>query len=161
MSETQNEYETEQEADAEPTPGPTPGPWKASDDAGGFVIAVKANGGFYQIADCGRGPSIQEDEGEANARLIAAAGTAAQEAKEMGYDPQKAVEALPVGLEQARCAIIDLLDGPPGETSAPAVKSAIKRLAFFLGEASNEEVSEIVDDKMLNDALASAEGSEE
>lgn len=77
----------------------------------------------------------------------------------MGYDPQKAVEALPKGLEQARCAIIDLLDGPPGETSAPAVKSAIKRLAFFLSAASNEEVSEIVDDKMLNDALASAEGS--
>jgi hypothetical protein len=33
------------------------------------------------------------------ARLIAAAGTAAQEVKEMGYDPQKAVEVLPELLE--------------------------------------------------------------
>jgi hypothetical protein len=149
MSETQNEYETEQETDAPITSGPWEAedqPWEMDVVSGDYAVATVH--GFAKDGTI-----------EGNAALIAAAGTAAQEAKEMGYDPQKAVEALPVGLEQARCAIIDLLDGPPGETSAPAVKSAIKRLAFFLGEASNEEVSEIVDDKMLNDALASAEGS--
>jgi hypothetical protein len=167
MSETQNEYETENETDAEPTPGPWR-TWQAGEDPLINEECVLAEHPDKQepllVAEMNRTANDHTDfpgHWKANARLIAAAGTAAQEAKEMGYDPQKAVEALPVGLEQARCAIIDLLDGPPGETSAPAVKSAIKRLAFFLGEASNEEVSEIVDDKMLNDALASAEGSDQ
>jgi hypothetical protein len=154
MNETQNEYETEHETDAEPDFSHIHAPWHLESSDGlddvseGYLAVVNENDGLVGYA--------WEDD----APIITAAGTAAQEAREMGYDPQKAVEALPVGLEQARCAIIDLLDGPPGETSAPAVKSAIKRLAFFLGEASNEEVSEIVDDKMLNDALASAEGSD-
>jgi hypothetical protein len=146
--------EPQTETDAEPTGGP----WEFDLELGAGDSFVWGPDGDA-VAIMGAGVSAEEKK--ANARLIAAAGTAAQEAREMGYDPQKVVEALPVGLEQARCAIIDLLDGPPGETSAPAVKSAIKRLAFFLGEASNEEVSEIVDDKMLNDALASAEGSDQ
>ena len=46
------------------------------------------------------GPSVHGndlplDEQRANARLAAAAFDVAEKAKEMGYDPQKAVEALP------------------------------------------------------------------
>lgn len=85
------------------------------------------------------------------ARLIAAAGTAAHELP-AEYDPVAAVEALPTGLEQVRCAIIDLLDGPPGETDEPAIRSAISRLVEFLDDAGDEEVSEIVDDIMLDAA---------
>jgi len=160
MSETQTEYDTDQETDAEP--GFASAPWdpEPPEREDGIAHAhVWGSDGDLVATVCDN--PIYGETAFDRARLIASAGSAAQEAREMGYDAQKAVEALPKGLEQARCAIIDLLDGPPGETSAPAVKSAIKRLAFFLSEASNEEVSEIVDDKMLNDALASAEGSEE
>jgi hypothetical protein len=154
--------EPQTETDAEPTPGPvtkgvTSNPERRIAKVLKGTDMVGEHNTHCDIQS--KRHSIQGQEPVANADLIVAAFNAAQEAKEMGYDPVAAVEAVPRGLEQARCAIIDLLDGPPGETSTPAAKSAIKRLAFFLSEASNEEVTEIVDDKMLNDALTSAEGS--
>lgn len=101
MSETQNEYETEHETDTEPTPGP----WKQADGSADHlhvgenaVVKELKSGGCAIIAKCNRvfgDSNYPECEGDSrvNAALIAAAGTAAQEAKEMGYDPQKAVEA--------------------------------------------------------------------
>lgn len=47
------------------------------------------------IFDAGEWPAELDDEAQANAALIAAAGTAAHKIAEMGYDPIKAVEALP------------------------------------------------------------------
>jgi hypothetical protein len=45
---------------------------------------------------------LTEEQQRLHARLIAAAGTAAQEAKEMGYDPVAAVKALPELLFHAK-----------------------------------------------------------
>jgi hypothetical protein len=116
MSETQNEYKT----DAEPTPGP----WKIED--GHWDVEVTK--GEYVIATAH--VAVPNGALKENARLIAAAGTAAQEAKEMGYDPQKAVEAVP-----------DLL----------AVFQDIDRM----GERLQKDTIRM----MVEDALASAEGS--
>jgi len=93
MSEPQTEYETEQETDAEPTPGPWTnghgGNPKASETCKVKQANVSAGGA---VADVNM--ARPKKENLANARLIAAAGTAAQDAKEMGYDPVAAVEAL-------------------------------------------------------------------
>jgi pyruvate/2-oxoglutarate dehydrogenase complex dihydrolipoamide acyltransferase (E2) component len=137
MSETQNEYETEPETDAEPTPGPwrLPGPEDAVvlrdfgvvladlSDSKEAAIVAEANQAF-------NGETELEGHYEANARLIAAASTAAQEAREMGYDPVAAVGALP-GL----LAVLQDIDG------------MIEQLRYGTIR------------KMVNDALASAEGS--
>jgi hypothetical protein len=87
------------------------------------------------------------------AKVFAAAGRAAHELPSE-YDPVAAVEALPTGLERVRRAIIDLLDGPPDDTDEPAIRSAISRLVEFLDDAGDENVSEIVDDLMLDAARA-------
>jgi hypothetical protein len=72
---------------------PTPGPWKIRH---GVVFSPEHYpGDINQIASILASTPNHHDEANANARLIAAAGTAAQEAKEMGYDPQEAVRALP------------------------------------------------------------------
>jgi len=113
MTKTQTEYETDAE------PGFASAPWEPERPDESGQAHVWGSDGDLVATVCDN--PVYGETAYDRARLIAAAGTAAQEAKEMGYDPQKAVEALPVGLEQARCAIIDLLDGPPGETSAPAV----------------------------------------
>jgi len=93
MSEPQTEYETDA--------GPTPGTWehdlKPMDGVDGRSILGKdQDGNLFVIANVNvPEQGLLEGDWRENARLIAAAGTAAQEAKEMGYDPQEAVEALP------------------------------------------------------------------
>jgi hypothetical protein len=127
MSETQNQYETEQETDAEPTPSLVeswdhrPMPKQANPNYRELVYAESK--GTIAILDC----VTVED-----ADLIAAAGTAAQEAREMGYDPQKAVEALPDLL-----AVLQDIDGMIEQLKYGTIRM------------------------MVNDALASAEGSDE
>ena len=58
---------------------PTPGPWYAVNE--GRVFDIR--------------PTKIAVKGAANAHLIAAAGTAAHEVAQMGYDPVEAVRALP------------------------------------------------------------------
>lgn len=76
------------------------------------------------------------------ARLIAAAGTAAQELPDE-YDPVAAVEALPEGLDAARRAIIDLQEahtsGPPEDSAEAAAQAASHRLKVFMAEAGADE----------------------
>jgi len=153
MSETQTEYETEQETDAEPTGGP----WECDLELGAGDSFVWGPDGDA-VAILGARASVEEKK--ANARLIAAAGTAAQEAKEMGCDPQKAVEAVTKGLEAARKAIIDLQEahtsGAPEDSAEAAAQAASHRLKVFMAEAGADEAM-IPGDASV--ALASAEGS--
>ena len=94
MSEQQTEYET----DAKPTPGPWTNKYAGNLESGEETVGVKTTGEHYGcVADTSM--ARPKKENIANARLIAAAGTAAQEAREMGYDPVAAVEALPKLLE--------------------------------------------------------------
>ena len=86
MSESQNEYET----DAKPTPGP----WEVNHDGPCPSVHAKDSSDSIAAVLLSANPSSDRDV-EANARLIVVAGTAAQEAVEMGYDPVAAVEALP------------------------------------------------------------------
>lgn len=134
--------------DTQDEPTLTSGPWIQSYDVRTDQDFVDSHATEEPtlVADCERSP---------DARLIAVAGTAAHELPDE-YDPVEAVEALPNGLERVRCAIIDLLDGPPGDTGEPAIRSAISRLVAFLDDAGNEEVSEIVDDMMLDAARGEA-----
>jgi len=78
------------------------------------------------------------------ARLIAAAGTAAQEAREMGYDPEKVVRALPKILNE----IESLLQG---EFEHEGV--IFPKITDLLRELGGRPLEK--------DALASAEGSGE
>ncbi len=87
MSETQTESET----DAEPTPGP----WQADVSHNSQLIFAQTGSGDEHVVTRVNCNALLEGDWKANAKFIAAAGTAAQEAKEMGYDPQEAVEALP------------------------------------------------------------------
>jgi len=135
MSEPQNEYENEHETDA----GPTPGPWQIRH---GVVFSPEHRAGMCEIATILASTPSQQDEANANACLIAAAGTAAQEAKEMGYDPQRAVEALPKILNQ----IESLLQG---EFEHEGV--IFPRITDLLRELGGEPLEK--------DALASAEGN--
>jgi hypothetical protein len=128
MSETQNEYETEQETDAEPTGGP----WEFDLELGaGDSFVWGPDGDAVAIL----GASVSAEEKKANGHLIAAAGTAAQEAKEMGYDPVAVQKALPKILEALEDTA-EMMDHPhaPGHAARRA---------------------------KVTDALASAEGSGE
>ena len=79
---------------------PTPGPWKGTPG--------HPSGKFYGVH--GPRPVVTfrgiarpcSEEGQANARLIAAAGTAAHEVAQMGYDPVEAVRVLPELLEMLK-----------------------------------------------------------
>ena len=156
-----SETQTEPETDAGPTPFAS-APWEPEPPEREDGIAhahVWGSDGDLVATVCDN--PVYGETAEDRARLIAAAGTAAQEAKEMGYDPQKAVEALPTGLERVRRAIVDLLDGPPENTSEPAIGSAVQRMLSFLEDASGIDASEIVDDGYLQDALDRAEGSDQ
>jgi hypothetical protein len=135
MSEPQNESET----DAEPTPGPWR-TWQAGEDPLINEECVLAEHPDKQepllVAEMNRTANDHTDfpgHWKANAGLIAAAGTAAQEAKDMGYDAQKAVEALPKILEALEDTA-EMMDHPhaPGHAARRA---------------------------KVHDALASAEGS--
>lgn len=142
MSEPQTESETEHEADAEPSPGP----WQADVDhqpnETPLIIAhTKPEGNAYIVAEVNQN-GLLEGDWKTNARLIAAAGTAAKEVKEMGYDPEKVVRALPKILNQ----IESLLQG---ELEHEGV--IFPRITDLLRELGGRPLEK--------DALASAEGS--
>ncbi|MCS3610939.1 hypothetical protein [Salinibacter ruber] len=126
--------ETQTETDAEPTPGTWEHDLNPLDGIDGrSIFGRDKDGNLFVIANLNvPEQGLLEGDWRENARLIAAAGTAAQEAKEMGYDPQKAVEALP-GL----LAVLQDIDG------------MIEQLRYGTIR------------KMVNDVLASAEGSGE
>ena len=81
---------------------PTPGPWAAEDDSGkGYRFAIRHHlkdrpNAAYRIATVYDLASADEPQTEtqANAALIAAAGTAAHACEERGYDGMACVEAL-------------------------------------------------------------------
>ena len=90
MSEPQSEYST----DIDDTQ-PTPGPWENNEQ---YIIKPPSDSGpMIQIADTGkaslRGNRLTVAEAKANARLIAAAGTAASELPDQ-YDPIASVKGL-------------------------------------------------------------------
>lgn len=134
MGETQNEHET----DAKPTPGP----WRIP-EANPYSVTTESDEDGHHQTICrmihGLHGVDQDQEKQANARLIAAAGTAAQEARDMGYDPQKAVEALPELLHVA-------------ESFRGSLK-ALDRNFRGTFEGEKEAVENFLD------ALASAEGN--
>jgi hypothetical protein len=92
--------EPQTEIDAEPTGGP----WEFDLELGAADSFVWGPDGDA-VAIMGARASVEEKK--ANARLIAAAGTAAQEAKEMGYDPVSAVQALPELLDTLRAIAVE------------------------------------------------------
>jgi hypothetical protein len=125
MSEAQERYEYDPDYDEEPTEDA----WTIRQDVFSrrYFVETADEIGTRVIADC---------SDEDRARLIAAAGTAAQEAREMGYDAQKALEALPTLLRKLEHALETL--GVPASS-----------------EARINDTGQI-----LEDALASAEGSD-
>ena len=135
MSESQTEYET----DAKPTPGP----WEVNHDGPCPSVHAKDSSDSIAAVLLSADPSSDRDV-EANARLIAAAGTAAQEAREMGYDPEKVVRALPKILNE----IESLLQG---EFEHEGV--IFPKITDLLRELGGRPLEK--------DALASAEGSGE
>jgi len=145
MSETQSD--TDQEIDAGPTPGLWR-TWQAGEDPLINEECVLAEHPDKQepllVAEMNRTANDHTDfpgHWKANARLIAAAGTAAQQAREMGYNPVAAVEALPNLLSAAERMLNAVQSNDPSETGAQRPD----------GEAVMS----------LQGALASAEGSEE
>jgi len=151
MSEAQERYEYDPDYDEEPT-----------EDAWTVRQGVVSRRYFVETVDEIGTRVIADCSDEDRARLIAVAGTAAQEVKEMGYDPVAAVEALPKGLQAARKAIIDLQEahtsGPPEDSAEAAAQAASHRLKVFMAEAGADEAM-IPGDASV--ALASAEGNEE
>jgi len=143
MSEPQEEHDTD-DAGEPSSPQPTPGPWDFSAQRG-------EPGNCYNAQVWGPdGDNIATIESTApqfnataNARLIAAAGTAAQEAAEMGYDPVAAVEALPKSLKRVHDAIIDLQEahtpGKAEDAEEAAVQAATHRLKVILAMCGADE----------------------
>jgi hypothetical protein len=119
--------DSQTETDAEPTGGP----WEFDLELGAGDSFVWGPDGDA-VAIMGARASVEEKK--ANARLIAAAGTAAQEVRETGYDAVAAQKALPKILEALEDTA-EMMDHPhaPGHAARRA---------------------------KVNDALASAEGSE-
>jgi hypothetical protein len=76
---------------------PTPGPWRVFQNTWGLGVTTS----HADVAHCGDFCSVRTREEEtANARLIAAAGTAAHECAEMGYtDAVSLFQALPEALQ--------------------------------------------------------------
>jgi len=149
MSETQTEYET----DAEPTPGPvTKG--VASNPERRIAKVLKGTdmvGEHNTHCDIhSKRHPIQGQEPVANADLIVAAFNAAQEAKEMGYDPVAAVEVLPELLKA-------LEDGVDAAKHAEALESRHEPVMNGNGGGARPETKDRL--QALKNALASAEGS--
>jgi hypothetical protein len=137
--------EPQTKTDAEPTGGP----WECDLELGaGDSFVWGPDGDAVAIM----GARASAEEKKANARLIAAAGTAAQEAREMGYDPVAAVEMLP-----------ELLDnlGALAEINA-RWRNAESDDPKDMPEEDHEETFTRMESllQMVN-ALASAEGSGE
>jgi len=85
--------------------------------------------------------ATSERELDRRARLIATAGTAAQEAKELGYDPVKAVEALPELLQAAQRVVDDarLKDpDPSGPDPKPPSRDLLVELEEVLANAKGD-----------------------
>jgi hypothetical protein len=89
---------------------PTPGPWVwgVGEDGAGqtvFMVAHHADRFWHALIPLRDAHDDHHEaslnEADANARLIAAAGTAAHECAEMGYDPVEAVKALPARIRRA------------------------------------------------------------
>lgn len=130
MSESQNEYETEQETDAEPTPLAS-APWEPErPDESGHAHVWGSDGDL--VATVCDNPVYGETAYD-RARLIAAAGTAAQEAKEVGYDAVAVQKALPKILSAAEellerveddCRVRNI--NPYSEPSFTALEYALK-----------------------------------
>jgi hypothetical protein len=135
MTGSQNEYET----DAEPTPGP----WQiATSCSYRRIVNDRMSPVCVPTVQSADGhPDLYFPNGGANgpdARLIAAAGTAAQEAKEMGYDPQEAVEELSDILRVLE-SISSIQKGHrhAGHTAAQTAQSKLDALAS--AEGSGDE----------------------
>ena len=75
---------------------PTEGPWEIGPDETWHRCR---NGTINNLKGKGIARYTLGKDGDANARLIVAAGTAAQQAKDLGFDPIAAVEALPTLLD--------------------------------------------------------------
>jgi hypothetical protein len=105
MSEPQTDYDT----DAGPTPGPVAKGWTSNPKRRIAKVLKGTDMVGEHNTHCdihSKSAPIQGQEPVANAELIVAAFNAAQKAKEMGYDPQKAVEALPELLEALRAVTL-------------------------------------------------------
>jgi len=157
MSETQTESET--------GAAPYRTPWtihSVGRKDGALTVCTGDGGPAFGVAYVpNENDELTGEQQRLHARLIAAAGTAAQEARGMGYDPQEAVEALTKGLQAARKAIIDLQEehtsGEPEDSAETSAQAASHRLKVFMAEAGADEPM-IPGDASV--ALASAEGSE-
>ena len=101
MSEPELEYDT----DTEPQRSSAPWDAEAPDESGRAHVWASDGDLVCSVTDA----PIFGETALGRARLIAAAGTAAQEAKEMGYDPAAAVEALPELLN----ALIETVEEQP------------------------------------------------
>lgn len=95
--------ELQTETDAQPTPGTWEHDLKPMDGVDGRSILSKdQDGNWFVIANVNvPKQGLLKGDWRENARLIAAAGTAAQEAKEMEYDPVEVQKALPKILSAA------------------------------------------------------------
>jgi len=135
MSEPQTETDVE----------PTPGPWELDEIApSGLMKPIFVESGDATICAMAAflepNSHVDPKEALANARLIAAAGTAAQEAKEMGYDPVAVVEAVPQMLaymEDFQKALSSLDRNFPG-----TFESELNELCSFLNALARAEGSD-------------------
>lgn len=87
--------------DSKPTPGPWAEVWFGSGPERGRWVRQHTLSNVPMIArvsGADRMLDADSEEADANAHLIAAAGTAASEVADMGYDPVEAVKALPQAL---------------------------------------------------------------
>jgi len=128
---------------------PTPGPWEVNHDGPCPSVHAKDSSDSIAAVLLSADPSSDRDV-EADARLIAAAGTAAQEAKEMGYDPVAAVEVLPELLKA-------LEDGVDAAKHAEALESRHEPVMNGNGGGARPETKDRL--QALKNVLASAEGS--
>jgi len=134
MSEPQTEYETDTD------PERSSAPWEAEPpDETGLAHVWASDGDLVcSVTDA---PVFGESAWE-RARLVAATGTAAQEAKEMGYDPVAAVQALPNLLSSMERMLGDVKSNDPAEPSAQRpTGGAIKSMegALARAEGSRDE----------------------
>ena len=151
MSDQQEKAESESVSSSESCEQaqPTPGPWQiATSCSYRRIVNDRMSPVCVPTVQSADGhPDLYFPNGGVNgpdARLIAAAGTAAQEAREMGYDPEKVVRALPKILNE----IESLLQG---EFEHEGV--IFPKITDLLRELGGRPLEK--------DALASAEGSGE
>jgi hypothetical protein len=136
MSEPQNEYDTEHEIDAEPTPGPA----RVSD--GTHVRAHPEKAGMDTEIIMGpshHGNDLPQEEQRANAELTSAAFTAAQEVKEMGYDPVAVQKALPKILSAAEELLERVEDDCRARNINPYDEPSFTALEYALASAEGSD----------------------